>query len=308
MAHLYQIQEGLSPAYVDGRKIGSRIEFPKSPAFSGFNTPCRLEGDIHDLEIKGTIPAEIDGTFFRIQPDPQYPPIFEEDIHFNGDGSVTAIRIGGGHASFKQRYVKNDKFRAERNAGRSMFGMYRNPFTDNEAVKGVIRTASNTNIVFWRGMLLATKEDGPPFAMDPETLETIGRYDFEGQVLSPTFTAHPKFDPDTGEMVCFGYEAGGDGHDASCDIVVYTIDANGKKTEETWYQAPFCGVIHDCGVSKNWIVLPMTPLKCSLDRLKKGGHHWAWDPNEDQWYGIVPRRRGKSEDIKWFRADNGDSG
>jgi carotenoid cleavage dioxygenase-like enzyme len=136
-------------------------------------------------------------------------------------------------------------------------------------VKGVIRTVANTNITFWRGMLLASKEDGPPYAMDPTTLETIGRYDFEDQVQSPTFTAHPKFDPDTGEMICFAYEAGGNGNDGSCDIVVYTIDANGKKTEEAWYKSPFCGMIHDCGISKNYVVLPLTPLKCSIDRLKK---------------------------------------
>jgi len=172
-------------------------------------------------------------------------------------------------------------------------------------VKGIIRTASNTNIIFWRGVLLAIKEDGPPFAMDPVTLGTIGRYDFDGQVQSPTFTAHPKFDPDTGEMVCYGYEAGGNGYDASCDIVVYTIDKDGKKTEECWYKAPFCGMIHDCAITKNYLILPLTPIKVNAERLKKGGNHFAWDPDEDQWYGIVPRRNGKPEDIVWLRADNG---
>jgi carotenoid cleavage dioxygenase-like enzyme len=172
-------------------------------------------------------------------------------------------------------------------------------------VKGIIRTASNTNVIFWRGVLLAMKEDGPPFAMDPMTLETIGRYDFDGQIQSPTFTAHPKFDPDTGEMVCYGYEAGGNGYDASCDIVVYTIDKDGKKTEECWYKAPFCGMIHDCAITKNYLILPLTPIKANHDRLKKGGNHFAWDPKEDQWYGIVPRRDGKPEDIVWLRADNG---
>lgn len=74
-----------------------------------------------------------------------------------------------------------------------------------------IRTVSNTNIIFWLGMLLATKEDGPSFAMDPITLETIGRYDFESQITSPTFTAHPKFDPRTEEIVLFAYGARGYG-------------------------------------------------------------------------------------------------
>lgn len=201
--------------------------------------------------------------------------------------------------------MRTDKFLKEEEARQSLFGRYRNPYTDNESVRGVIRTVSNTNITFWRGMLLASKEDGPPFAMDPATLETIGRYDFEGQVTAPTFTAHPKFDPDTGEMVCFAYEAGTDGADCDADVVSWTIDADGRKTEELWFRAPFAGMIHDCGISENWLVLPLTPLKMSLDRLRAGGNKFAWDPDEDQVYGLVPRRGGRPEDVKWFRADNG---
>ncbi|KAJ4508092.1 hypothetical protein HRR76_003421 [Exophiala dermatitidis] len=243
MAHIYDLAAQIAPGpnYINGKKSSDQTKFPETGVFSGFNLPSRLEGDIIDLEVDGLIPPEINGTFYRVQPDHRFPPIFEDDIHFNGDGSVTAIRIQNGHADFKQRYVRTERYQAETAARKALFGRYRNPYTDNETVKGVIRTAANTNITFWRGVLLASKEDGPPFIMDPITLDTIGRYDFEGQILTPTFTAHPKFDPDTGEMICFAYEAGGDGHDGSNDIV---------------------------------------------------------------WYGVVPRRGGKSEDIVWFRADN----
>lgn len=216
MAHIFELAESLSPSpnYVNGIKQGSHMKFPLTDVFSGFNKPSRLEADVEYLEVIGTIPDDINGTFFRIQPDHRFPPIYESDIQFNGDGNVTAIRICQGAASFKQRYVHTDRYKHESQRGQALFGKYRNPYTDNEAVKGVIRTAANTNIFFWRGMLLATKEDGPPFAMDPKTLATIGRYDFEGQVLSPTFTAHPKLDPNTGEMVCYGYEV-------CCQILVH---------------------------------------------------------------------------------------
>lgn len=306
MAHIFDVAPLIDIGYIDGKKVGNQVKYPNTGTFSGFNKPFRLEGDIFDLEVSGTIPSEINGTFYRVQPDHRFPPIFEDDIHFNGDGNITAIRIQDGHADYKQRYVRTDRFLAETNARRSLFGRYRSPFTDSELVKSVIRTSANTNITFWRGMLLASKEDGPPYAMDPVTLETVGRYDFEGQIQSPTMTAHPKFDPETGEMICFAYEAGGNGNDGSRQIAVWTIDADGVKTQEAWYEAPFCGMIHDCGITKNYVVLPMTPLKCNPERLEKGGNHWAWDPKEDQWYGIVPRRRnGKPEDIIWFRSDNG---
>lgn len=305
MAHIFSLAAPPPPAYHEGSQTGDQVKFPDTGFFQGFNKPSRLEADIFECETTGSIPKDINGTFYRVQPDHQFPPVFEEDVHFNGDGSVSAFKFDNGHVDFKQRFVHTDRFKAERSARKSLLGKYRNPYTDNEMVKGIIRTASNTNIIFWRGVLLATKEDGPPFAMDPTTLETIGRYDFDGQVLSPTFTAHPKFDPDTGEMVCFGYEAGGNGYDESCDVVVYTIDKDGKKTEECWYKTPFCGMIHDCALTKNYLILPLTPIKINQERLEKGGNKLAWDPNEDQWYGIVPRRGGKPEDIVWLRADNG---
>jgi carotenoid cleavage dioxygenase-like enzyme len=168
-------------------------------------------------------------------------------------------------------------------------------------VEGVIWTASNTNIIFHRG---ATKEDGPPFAMGPITLETIGKWDFEGQIKTPTFCAHPKFDPETGDMICFGYKVGGNGNDGNCDVVVYTMDENGKKTEEAWYEAPFCGMNHNYAITKNWVILPMTRLECKLDRMKKGRNHWAWNLKLDQCYGVVLRHSGKPEDIRWFRFNN----
>ncbi|KAK4119714.1 carotenoid oxygenase [Parathielavia appendiculata] len=305
MAHIHDLAPEISNYTSNRLTDSSRVRFPRTPVFTSMNKPSRFEGDVYDLEFTGTIPPDINGTFFRVQPDHRFPPLFEDDIHFNGDGSVTAIRIAHGRADFKQRYVRTERYQHETRARRSLFGRYRNPWTDNETVKGVIRTASNTNVVFWRGVLLAMKEDGPPFAMDPVTLETLGRYDFEGQILSPTFTAHPKFDPDTGEMVCFAYEAGGDGADCSVDVAVWTLDRDGKMIEECWYKAPFAGMIHDCGISKNWVVLPLTPIKINLERMMRGGNKFAWDPNEDQWYALVPRKGAESEDIIWFRADNG---
>lgn len=304
MAHAYSLLGEIVPGYKEGLKSDEQCKFPDTSYFKGALKPNRVEGDVFELETTGIIPHDINGTFFRVQPDPRFPPMFESDVHFSGDGSVSAFRFQDGHVDWKQRYVQTDRFHAENKYRKAMFGKYRNPFTDSEMVKGIIRTVSNTNIFFWRGVMLATKEDGPPFAMDPVTLETIGRYDFDGQVKAPTFTAHPKFDPETGEMVAFAYAAGGDGHDASCDIAVWTFDGEtGKKTQEAWYKSPFCGMIHDAALTKNYLILPLTPIKADLERLKKGGNHWAWDPNEDQWYGVVPRRGGG--DIVWFRDDNG---
>jgi carotenoid cleavage dioxygenase len=59
--------------------IEARKSFPNQPQFSGFMKPCRFEGEVRHLEVHGTIPPELDGTFYRVMPDPQLPPINEDD-------------------------------------------------------------------------------------------------------------------------------------------------------------------------------------------------------------------------------------
>lgn len=105
-------------------------------------------------------------------------------------------------------------------------------------------------MLFFNGKLLACKEDSPPYAMDPETLETIGLYDFDGQLPSLTFTAHPKIDPISGDLVGFGYEAKGDG---THDICYYSVNSTGKFTETVWVASPVVAMIHDFAVTENWV-------------------------------------------------------
>ena|SRR5579859_331894 len=150
-------------------------EYPNNPWFQGFEAPCRFEGELYDFIIEGTLPAEIDGTFYRTMPDPQYPPKegCEHNVALNGDGAIDAIRIQDGKADFKQRYVRTQKFCIEREARRSVLGLYRNRYTDDRAVQHLVHSTGNTHVVFYNKMLLALKEDSPPYALDPDTLATL---------------------------------------------------------------------------------------------------------------------------------------
>ena len=124
-----------------------------------------------------------------------------------------------GHVDYKSRYVRTQRYKAQAAARESLFGTYRNPYTDDPRVKGVSRGTANTAVIFHHGKLLALKEDSPPVVMDPDTLETLDDYyTFGGKLTSLTFTAHPKIDSETGEMIAFGYEARGE---ASDDVAVH---------------------------------------------------------------------------------------
>ena len=272
--------------------------FPKTPTFMTIDEPFRFEGSVFDLEVEGQIPAALDGTFYRVGPDQAFPPKMGDANPFNGDGFVSAFRFKDGHCDMQTRYVMTERLKAERAARKGLFGDYRNPFTDDPSVKGVQRTVSNTNVAMHNGQLLAMKEDGPPYALDPHTLETKGLWDWNGQMTATTFTAHPKIDPFTGDLVGYAYAAKGE---TSADIVYYAFDKHGKKKREVWFKGPYPGMIHDCAISEHYIILPMIPQVMDLERLKRGGIAFQWEPSLDHVYIVIPRD-GEAKDIRFFHA------
>ncbi|MDR7415958.1 MAG: carotenoid oxygenase family protein [Armatimonadota bacterium] len=275
--------------------------FPELPIYTGFNTPDRIEADIYDLEVlEGEVPRELRGIYYHVRPDPQYPPLLGEDIYFNGDGIVSMFRFKDGHVDFRCRYVRTEKFVAERQARRALFGLYRNPYFDDESVRGLRRGTANTHVVYHAGRLYALKEDSPPVLLDPLTLKTYGYYDFEGQLTSKTFTAHPKIDPQTGEMIAFGYSATGYG---TPDIAYYVISPEGRIVHEAWLRAPYASMVHDFAVTRDYVIFPIVPIMYDMERAKRGLSTFAWDSTREVYLGVLPRY-GTGKDVRWFKGPN----
>lgn len=273
--------------------------FPKSMDFAGHNEPMRIECDIYDMEVvEGKIPAEIHGAWFRSVPDPQFPPMLGDDVFISGDGMVNAMYFENGHVDFKMRYIMTERLKNDRAARRSLYGKYRNPLTDDPSVKDSSRAVANTTPIMHGGKLLALKEDSYAMELDPHTLETIGEFNFDGKLKSLTMTAHPRFDPDSGNMYWFGYEAKGL---ATTDVSYFVSDKNGKLLSEQFFQAPYVSMMHDFVITEEHALFPVFPTTCDMDKLKAGIPHWSWDATKSSFVGIMPRD-GKVADMRWFEG------
>jgi len=278
------------------------VKFPETPNFSGFFAPSGVEAEVPYLPVlQGAIPPELDGSFYRVAPDPQFAPLAGDDIWFNGDGMVTRFIFKDGGAALKQKWVRTPKFTKERDAGRALFGAYRNPLTDAPEAKGEVRGTANTNVMAHGGKLFALKEDSPPVLMDPITLETLDPiYDFGGRMKSETFTAHLKIDPVTGDMLAFSYAAKGL---LTRDMVFYTINPAGEIVKEVWFEIPYYCMMHDFGITEDYVVFHVVPITSDWQRLENRLPHFGFDKNKPIHLGVLPRN-GTAEDIRWFAAPN----
>ena len=272
------------------------LRFPDLLIYRGYAAPVRIEGDVRDLEVVGTIPRGLNGAYVRASADPAYPPLHETDIFLNGDGMIHMIRIEDGHADLKTRYVQTGKHKLEAAARRPLFGTYRNPYTDHPEAEGEDGGTANTSVLWHGGKLFALKEASRPMRLDPETLETLGWWDFEGKLKGKTFTAHPKLDPVTGELIAFSYNSPGE---ASRDIELHWISPEGEIVRQETFEAPYSSMVHDFLISPNYIAFTICPMHCDWERVKRGESYFVWDPSLPVKVAVIPRREGVAG-IRWF--------
>ncbi|MDH3211351.1 MAG: carotenoid oxygenase family protein [Myxococcales bacterium] len=290
--------------------------FPDHPMLSGLWAPWPMEGEIHDLPVVGEIPRDLHGTLYRNGPNPQFAP--RGDYHFfTGDGMVHAFRIEDGKCHYRNRWVRTPKFELERDAGEALFAAFAGPDENDPRARGVRMGPSNTNIVWHAGRLLALVEGGlAPVELDPDSLETLGVWNFEGALRQPidpgvadalgidapdgtvdgAFTAHPKIDPETGEMLAFGY-------DALPPYLVYrAADADGKLVRNEEITVPFPSMVHDFITTPEHVIFPIFPATLRVERAARGESVLGWEPDLGTHVGVMPRDGG-NEDVVWFETD-----
>ncbi|ATE65716.1 dioxygenase [Rhizorhabdus dicambivorans] len=277
-------------------------DFSRTHPLSGFFAPTRFEADVIDCVVTGAIPSELDGAFYRMHGDWIYAPKFTDEPSLSADGYISMLRFRDGSVDYRGRYVKTDRYLRQVAARKQLYGYYRNPYSDDPEVRDIarpnLRTAANTTPVVLAGKLYATKEEGLPYEIDPNTLETRGPSDFLGSWPSLTFTAHPKFDFFTGETVAYGYESTGL---ATNDVHVAAFDRTGRVTWSLDFQVPYASMLHDMALTKDFVVIPGGGTVTSLERLEAGRPHWAWDSKRPSYYAIIPRG-GRTEDVRIFEG------
>jgi carotenoid cleavage dioxygenase len=281
------------------------VRFPDIPLFQGWGRPLRVESSIDALEVvDGRVPDGLDGTWYRAGPDWQYPSLHRDQVFIDGEGMAHMLRFAGGTASYRSRWVHTPRFLAQQRAGRSLFGRYRNRYTDAPEAAGINGGTANTSMIFHAGRLLCLKEDDLPYEMDMDTLETGERTDLGGQVGAVSLSAHPKLDAHTGEMLTYSFQARGA---CSREFVIYAFDAQGRKVQEIAFEAPWSGVVHDFGVTEEHFIVPFFPLITTLETLKAGGSFYEWHDDKPVHVAVVPRR-GTAADIRWFKGPTASAG
>jgi all-trans-8'-apo-beta-carotenal 15,15'-oxygenase len=218
------------------------------------------EGAWTDLKVEGTIPAELNGSLYRVAPGQKTTFGVTLRHFFDGDAFVTKYQLRDGKASVRSRFIATPERQTEIAESRMLY----NEFGTLAPAPG--RGAKNQpsiNVIRWDGRLLALSEGGHPSARDPETLAFQGYWDFHG-TLPPdvSFTAHPKIDPVSGAGYGFGTHQG---HDLA--LTVYRMELDGTLTRIAAIPQTNYFMIHDMLLGRDHIAFVVPPVHFDLASL-----------------------------------------
>jgi carotenoid cleavage dioxygenase-like enzyme len=276
---------------------------PATNFFTGKFMPVREEADRLPCVIEGVLPTELQGTYFRNGPNPANPPQKGDNYHyFDGDGMILAIEMEGGQALFTQKWVRTERFAHDKKQGKSVYefgsmavGEMMNDQILNEDNERMGK--ANTSVVFHGNKFYALEDADQPYRVALPSLETIGKDQFSGTLDGKVFTAHPKIDQDTGEMIGYGCDYGAP---FNCEWKYTIIGADGKAKVNMSIPLRNTSYNHDFACTKNYSIVFDGNLVINWESVFKGGAMWEYNRDIPGRIGVMSRYCTDPEEVRWF--------
>lgn len=256
--------------------------------------------------LSGAIPSGLHGTLYRNGPGRLGRGRDRAAHWFDGDGAILRVQFSDAGATGAFRFVQTEGYLAEAKADKLLFNGY------GTLIKGPIwkrltnsvKNAANTSVLVLPDKLLALWEGGPPHALDLETLETRGLELLGGLKDDSPYSAHPKRDPQTGEIYNFGITYGAKG-----TLNLYRSDRSGRILKRSTISLQGLPMIHDFVMAGPYLVFLISPVYLNGLAVATGQKSYSesleWQPQKGTQVLIVDREsltevsRGQAE--PWFQ-------
>lgn len=246
------------------------------------------------LRVEGEVPAFLRGTYFLNGP----ARFARGDVRYlhwlDGDGMVCALRFGADGPRLTTRFARGTRLAEEEAAGRALYRSFGTAFPGDRLVRGIaLESPLNVSVYPYAGTLLVFGEQGIPWELDPETLETRAPFTFGGGLnpLSP-FAAHPKIDPGTGELINFGVSFSAT---QPC-LNLYRFSPEGELVYRRRLPLDAPCSLHDFCLSRHHAIFYASPYVLDMAALAAGGtllDSLRWEPERGSRMIVARREDGE---------------
>lgn len=262
------------------------------------------EGDRQVRCTEGEIPPFVRGVYYLNGPARFGSGDFRYKNWLDGDGMVCALRFGASGVHFTTRYVRSTKLLAEQGARAPLFRAFGTAFPASRLnrTNNGLESPVNVSVYPLGNRILAYGEQGLPWELDPDTLETRGQFTFGGRLneASP-FAAHPKLDLHADEMFNFGIFFSSH----TPKLYVYCFNKE-RLSYRKGVPLEYSCSVHDFALSKNYVVFYLSPYILNINNILQNGRtvidSLQWEPDRGSKLLILSRRSG--DVVAWIPVGN----
>lgn len=245
---------------------------------AGAIAPVADEVTVTDLRVTGRLPTDLRGRLIRNGPNPFDGRFAGNDMlaWWVGPAMVHAVAIEDGRAIwYRNRWVHTAHLDRHRGAE-----LGPDPLRDQNP---------NVNVIIHHDSVLALGEGGRPFVLD-DHLATAGPAE-----LGP-MTAHPKIDPNTGELVWFRA-------DWQAPFLRYgAVDAVGRTAVAHDIDLPAPTMMHDFAITATKALFLDLNVGYDFSMLQHGAAiPLRWDDTKAARIGVMGRAGGP---VRWFQVES----
>lgn len=249
---------------------------------SGALAPVATEINVNDLQVMGTIPADLTGQLVRIGPNPFAGRFEGEGVlgWWTEAAMLHALTFSNGQAQhYSNRWLKTAAWATAMNVPGP------HEFVD---------TNPNVNVITHAGSTIALGEGVVPLEID-QSLNTLGMPRHHVG-FSAGLTGHPKLDPVTNELIGFK-------QDWMPPFLRYVVfDKSGREiyTQDVEMDSP--SMMHDMAITRSHSIFFDLGVSIDFEMLQQG------NPIPIRWFderpcrlGVLPREGGQ---VRWFGIES----
>lgn len=262
---------------------------------TGFQTVERVGRTDEPLAVEGRIPEWLTGSLVRTGP--ARFEVGERTVRhwFDGLGMLDRFAISGGGVTYSNAMVESRAYRAAEEEGRIAY----REFATDPCRRLFSRVATmfdprptdnaNVNVSRFGRRWVALTETPVPVEFDPETLETVGVYDWDDDLGALSNTAHPHHDPERGEALGQAIKYG----PRSTCFVYRLPDGETRREVIGSFRTSEPPYLHSFGLTERYAILLEQPFVVRPAKLLLSGRpfidNFAWKPERGCRFHVFDR-------------------
>ncbi len=258
---------------------------------------CSLEEEraLDSLRLDGRLPAWLRGSLYRVGPAKFEVGARTLNHWIDGFSMLHRFSFAEGGVSYANRFLQSRAYRAARDTGqlcyqefgtdpdRSLFARVATAF------KPKITDNANINVARLGGELVAMTEAPVPIVFDPQTLAATG---VASRAPGEQTTAHPHFDPASGEALFYAIKFG-----ARSTYRLFARNGPSSQREIARLPAPRPSYMHSFALTERYAVLTECPFLLSpLDLIMSGrpfAENYRWLRDRPTFFTVIDRHSGE---------------